>query len=336
MARFKTKTKKKKRFLLKLFLLGIGFVFVYHTGLYLYHTFALQINNTTFLKTLLKEGNHHILTEESPFAFVDRVLQFLAQPLNLLNGSLTNVVEYTDSEGIIVSGIIHNDSYDLESIKGKSEYIEDPSDEVAKSPLVYIYNTHQLENYSYKNLDTYNVKPNVMMAAFILREKLKDRGIEAVVETTNITDLLNVNGWNYGQSYKASKLMVESAKKDYPTVKYFIDLHRDSVSASVTKKTIDNKTYARTLFVIGLENKTYEKNLELAKKIHQLMEKKYPGLSRGIYKKEGPGVNGIYNQDLDPNVMLLEVGGVDNTIDEVLNTLDAFAEVLKELIGDAK
>ena len=62
--------------------------------------------------------------------------------------------------------------------------------------------------------------------------------------------------------------------------------------------------------------------------LNNLFNKYYKGLSRGIYKKEGPGVDGIYNQDISPNSILIEVGGVDNNIDEVLNTTEAISNIL--------
>ena len=40
----------------------------------------------------------------------------------------------------------------------------------------------------------------------------------------------------------------------------------------------------------------------------------------------------IFNQDLSSHAILLEVGGVDNTIEEVNNTLEVIANVLKEYI----
>ena len=63
-------------------------------------------------------------------------------------------------------------------------------------------------------------------------------------------------------------------------------------------------------------------------KINSLSEKYYPGLSRGIYKKSGAGVNGIYNQDVDGNVILIEVGAVHNNIEEVFNTIEALSNIL--------
>ena len=60
-----------------------------------------------------------------------------------------------------------------------------------------------------------------------------------------------------------------------------------------------------------------------------------PSLSRGIYLKEGPGVNGIYNQDLSNNSLLIELGGQYNSIEEASNTINILANILhKFIIGD--
>ena len=60
-----------------------------------------------------------------------------------------------------------------------------------------------------------------------------------------------------------------------------------------------------------------------------------PDISRGIIKKSGPGVNGIYNQNLSPNSVLIEVGGQYNTIEQVNNTMPILANaILKYLEGE--
>ena len=61
---------------------------------------------------------------------------------------------------------------------------------------------------------------------------------------------------------------------------------------------------------------------------------KYPKLSRGIYRKKGVGVNGLYNQDFSSNCILIEVGGEENNVLEVENTLDIIAEMLDFYIGE--
>ena len=45
------------------------------------------------------------------------------------------------------------------------------------------------------------------------------------------------------------------------------------------------------------------------------------------------GYQGIYNQDFSDKVMLIQVGGKENTIDEVNRTLEILAEVLSEYMG---
>ena len=67
-------------------------------------------------------------------------------------------------------------------------------------------------------------------------------------------------------------------------------------------------------------------------KINNQLNEKYPGLSKGIYKKEGTGVNGVYNQDFSPYTILVEMGGPENTVDEVLNTSLAFSDCFLEVI----
>ena len=76
----------------------------------------------------------------------------------------------------------------------------------------------------------------------------------------------------------------------------------------------------------------YQKNLDNMNALNKLCEKYYPGLSRGIYKKSGPGVNGIYNQDINEFTMLIEVGSYTNTIDEVFNTIEALSNILYKYI----
>ena len=86
------------------------------------------------------------------------------------------------------------------------------------------------------------------------------------------------------------------------------------------------------LFLIGLENANYQENLDFTNKISDLLNQKVKGLSKGIYKKEGPLVNGVYNQDFSNRVILIEVGGNENTIDEVYRSLIVLGEVLDEVI----
>ena len=211
-----------------------------------------------------------------------------------------------------------------------SENKETSSDD----PIVYIYNSHDTEEYLSSYFNVYNIKPDVKIASYYLKEKLEDLGIKTIVENQKIKDILNKNKWVYRYSYQASRIYLEEAKKNNPTLKYFIDLHRDSSSKEVTTTTIEGKSYAKVMFLVGLEHDNYEANLKVTSSLNDKIKLKYPSISRGIYKKSGPGVNGIYNQDFDSNCILIEVGGQYNSILEVSNTIDVLARILYEYIGE--
>ncbi len=278
----------------------------------------VKINNSDFVKYLLSSSNASFNDDISLGSVV------ILDPSKILASNYDGLVEYDIARD--------NDLLeDYEFLQEVSKYVIDPyTNNDNSDPLVYIYNTHQLETYASSSLAEEEIVPNVMMASYLLREELNKLGLPSIVEESNFTDILNTQGLSYSYSYTVSKSFMESAKEKYSSLKYYIDVHRDSAGRDITFKTINGKNYARVLFVVGLEHDNYQDNLEIAYGLHNLIENLYPGLSRGVYKKSGTGVNGIYNQDVDPNVILLECGGVDNTIEEVANTIEAFSIVLSK------
>lgn len=227
---------------------------------------------------------------------------------------------------------IEEDVYD--GSNSKNEYISDPDPkENHEYPVVYIYNTHQGEEYVGDNLQEHDVIPTVMLASYRLREKLNQNNIYTMVETNKISEILKINNWNYGSSYKASKLLMSDAKEKNQTLKYFLDIHRDSVSYKLSTLDYNGKKYAKVLFVVGTDYEGFEKNLEFSEKLSEKINTIIPGLSRGVLKKGGKGVNGIYNQDFSSNTLLIELGGTYNKLEEVTNTVDIISESLLDLIG---
>lgn len=220
--------------------------------------------------------------------------------------------------------------YEQPNIEPKKYIVKNQKTD-AQEPLIYIYNTHQTEEYIGNEITP---TPTVLTAAHYLKDNLEKMGIPTLVEESSIPEILKSNNWNYNQSYKASRINLEKIKSQYPSIKIFIDLHRDALPKKLSTVTINDKEYAKVLFVIGKEHENYLKNLEFTKSINQIIEKNYPTLTKGILEKEGPGVNGIYNQDLGINIILMEVGAQENTIEEVTNTLDLIANIIKEKINE--
>lgn len=90
------------------------------------------------------------------------------------------------------------------------------------------------------------------------------------------------------------------------------------------------------MFVVGLEHDNYINNLENMNHLNDMIKEKYPTLTRGVLQKEGKNVNGIYNQDLGSNIMLIEIGGNYNNIEEVLNTIDLISPIIGEYINEKR
>lgn len=292
-----------------------------------------DINNSNFIKSLVRMGNSNNLYNNKLIKVVNSTINFITHvDVTKPSSIITSYVSKKNNYDSIT--LEHNDDYsNLEELKKISSYIEDPYKVDISKPIIYLYNTHQLENYNNKNLSIYNITPNVLMASYILKEKLNKNGISTIVEDTNLSEFLNLNHWNYASSYKATRMLLLEKMNKYDSLKYFIDIHRDSVNRNSTTVTINNKNYAKILFVVGLEHKNYEYNLEVTNKLNDLIKETYPSLTKGIYKKSGKGVDGIYNQDVDKNCILIEIGGVDNTIEEVYNTLEVLSNVLTKFVG---
>jgi len=208
--------------------------------------------------------------------------------------------------------------------------------------VVFLYNTHNRESFLPHLPDEENAnnahhaEVNITKVSERLANKLEDYGIGSQADTTDIMNILNKNSWSYGQSYKASRKVVEEALAGNKDIQYIFDIHRDSISRNLSTKKIDGKKYAKTLFVIGKENENYKKNLALAKQLHDSLNDVLPNISRGVVTKEGAGVNGVYNQDLSENAILIEIGGHENTLEEMYQTVDVLAEVFSQLYWDAE
>lgn len=190
------------------------------------------------------------------------------------------------------------------------------------SPIIYIYNTHMSEEYNSGELGIYNINPTVYMASNMFKDKLNELGIKSIVNDRVIKDILNDNGWGYNHSYLASRICLEDIVKDNNTLEYFLDIHRDSVSSTVN---INDKVYAKMMFVIGMNHNNYKLNEELVLKLQEYLKSNYDGLMKNVlYSPKNK-----YNQDFSSNSVLVEIGGPDNKISEVLNSVNALAEAYK-------
>ncbi len=207
----------------------------------------------------------------------------------------------------------------------------EPSTEGRK--VAFIYHSHNRESY-YPELkegtkDPNSGKINVTLVGKRLAGQLEKRGIGALHSPKDYPT--SVQGYNWNYSYKYSLQTVRQAMADNDDLKLFFDIHRDSQRRSKTTATIEGKDFAQVYFIIGHRNPNWRENEDFANRIHERLEKQYPGLSRGVWGKTAANGNGEYNQSVAPGSVLIEIGGVDNTLEECYRTADALAKVISEI-----
>ncbi|TMV50150.1 stage II sporulation protein P [Paenibacillus mesophilus] len=201
---------------------------------------------------------------------------------------------------------------------------------------VYIYHSHNRESWNKvaRNVNGTSFddpEVNITLVGKELGRHLQERGIPSIIEDADFAEKLKEQKLSYAHSYSESRKAVNKAVKAHPSLTYFFDIHRDAnVPRDKTTVTIDGKSYAGILFVIGTAHPDYTENKKFAEALNERLNKKYPGLSRGILSKSVHDGNGEYNQDIAPGSLLLEIGGVNNTLEESLLSAEAFAEVFAE------
>lgn len=242
-----------------------------------------------------------------------------------------------------------------ELLKGENSSNDKPSDsneetdknsniDNPNNPSIFIYHSHSWEGYL-PLINDENVKPsdssstdnnkNVVFVGSMLTDKFKATGINTIHNEINAAKELKDKGWDYYNSYTLSREQVETVASQNEKIEYFIDIHRDSARKESTTIDINGKSYAKLYFVVGEAHKNYEENLKFASEIHEKLQEKFPGLSKGVYLKSKSEGDGVYNQDISSKSLLVEVGGIDNDKKELNNTVDAFAEIFKEVYEGA-
>ena len=194
--------------------------------------------------------------------------------------------------------------------------------------LVYIYNTHDTEKYTLPFTSDYSIIPDVTLVSKMLKEYLKNYNIDSYIESSKTKDYLKKNKLKYSDSYEASRYYLEKNLNN--NYKLILDIHRDSLRHKYTLYEKENKKYARILFIIGASNKNYKKNKEVAENLNKRLNDKYKGISRGVTIREDT----TYNQDLNSNIILVKIGGIDNTLEELNNTIEVFSKVINDYIKE--
>ncbi len=219
----------------------------------------------------------------------------------------------------------------------KSDHSQPATNLGKGEPLVLIYHTHTTESYTstadnkieyispWRSLD--KSKNMARIGKEVKRILEEDFGIHVVHDTT-LHDYPD-----YSVSYTRSLQTAERILKEYPSIKYVFDLHRDGLTDNQKNRNLyltafgDQKT-ARISLVVGNDNFNSEQNKKFAQKIQKKMNQKYPGMGRSIIDRD----NRKYNQFVSDYATLIEVGSNLNTLEEALKAAKSMGKVIGEVI----
>lgn len=203
-------------------------------------------------------------------------------------------------------------------------------------PLIAVFHTHTSEMYRrddfapadaheyhrFGTVDTGIVRVGERLAA-TLRERY---GIPVIHDTT-LHDTPC-----HSCAYVESRKTVESLLRQYPSLKIIVDVHRDGAVDLSMVAAVGEDEAAQVALVVGRPANTsrhprWQENDAFARRVAEIMNLRQPGLFRRIIY-----LNGVYNQDLHPRALLVEIGNYYDHEAYALRSAELLAAVLAEVL----
>ena len=207
----------------------------------------------------------------------------------------------------------------------------------ASVPQILIYHTHSQE--AFADSREGQVEDTIVGVGDYLTELLEKTYGYQVVHVTDAFDMMG-GTLDRSKAYDYARASIEKVLEENPAIEVVIDLHRDGVPDDrhlVTQ--VNGKATAQLLFYNGLSytvsqgevsylpNPYIEENLAFSFQLEYQAAQYYPDLYRGIY------LAGLrYNLHLKPRALLLEAGAQTNTVEEVRNAMEPFADILNRVL----
>lgn len=257
------------------------------------------------------------------------------------NGVPARTLVPTSTDGYIVSGNVYitntsEGSFDASLFDG-SFAAALPAEE---GPQILIVHTHGSEAYTMPEGQEYvpsgdcrttDTDYNTVRVGEEIAKTLEEAGLSVLHDTT-LHDYPEYSG-----AYGRSLTSVENYLKQYPTISFVLDVHRDAISdgSGNPYKVVSNVAginAAQMSFVIGtdgggLEHPQWKENLKLAAAVQEKLLEDYPTLMRPITVR-----NSRYNQHTTTGSLLVEMGAAGNSLDEALLSARLLGDALADVI----
>ena len=205
------------------------------------------------------------------------------------------------------------------------------------TPQILIYHSHSQETFADSREG--KTEDTIVGVGHYLAQLLTEIYGYQVMHVTEAFDLAG-GELDRSKAYDYARAWLEPVLEENPSIQILIDLHRDGVPEDrhlVTE--INGKPTAQIMFYNGLShtinsgdlsylpNPYIQDNLAFSFQLEYQAALYYPELYRGIY------LAGLrYNLHLRPRALLLEAGAQTNTVQEVKNAMDPFADILNRVM----
>ena len=209
-----------------------------------------------------------------------------------------------------------------------------------KEPQILIYHSHSQE--TFQDSREGERADTIVGVGDYLEKILTEKYGYQVLHITEAFDMMS-GELDRSKAYDYACDYVEKVLEENPSIEVVIDLHRDGIDENRRLVTeINGKPTAQLLFYNGLSytksqgkvsylpNPYIQDNLAFSFQLEYQAALYYPTLYRGIY------LAGLrYNLHLKKRALLLEAGAQTNTVQEVKNAMEPFADILDRVIDPA-
>jgi len=244
-------------------------------------------------------------------------------PLSPFHIPKENIVQAICNPTVVLSSVELKDVLASKSaFSFVSQQITDtkPIDSIVPTKKIFIYNTHQAERYA----DDFTI----MDASFLLAEELRKEGFFVVYETTDFEEVASIESLGYNKRYTISRRYLIQALEKYGDFDLILDIHRDSTTRQVSLLETNQGNYARMMFVVGTKNNPSDASRLLSQSLTDKINSKVNGIMRSVFTREA-----MYNQDMNKNMVLIEIGSDQNTLNEVYRSLQVLKEAITEYLS---
>ena len=267
--------------------------------------FILKIGINAIIKLKIYKSNHDLIT----YLVTDNN-HLLPQNKKNYVSDLVSMVSNIDIKKpvSIIKNTFSFNNYYLDDI---DNFLNNPKEN--KKPIIYLYSS----NFSKELINNYDINSTIILI-YILKGLLDKNKLPTEVLNNDLTELISLNNKN---SYDVSRLYLKEAFD-----KYDLKLALDIQIGDNENIIINDKRFAKINFII---NPNYEENLRIVDKLVNIISENYSEILNDNLQVEDN-----LNEDLNNNILVLNIGSEDSTLEEIYNTFNVISDSIKNYLED--